>query len=872
MNFRLPTLALLLTFVVSGCTDDNGVTSSAKKKTAQAVLTQLADTLVVSYQHITNIVGPHCDKSKGEGACFQAEISLTSPVDVAGDDWEIYFSHIAPVQSFVSDSLVIEHINGDLHKLTLAKGSEGFEAGQRKSILITAIFWSVSEFDLMPNYILNKPGIEPQIIASTRSVNDAETGLETLPFVKPYTDEETQFRRMPGEKTQWATSEVLFENNAKLGVSNEQISGVIIPTPQQIILPKINAQLDVSPGININFNGLAQDKLASVITRLELLGLRQSKIGIAVDLSLDTDAGIAGSYRLVVNQHGISIKGSDISGVYYGLQSVAALITLGSNYLPLVSIIDQPHYEFRGMHVDVARNFMSKEFIIKLLDQMAAYKLNKLHLHLADDEGWRLQIPGLPELTDIGGNRCLDLSEQHCLLPQLGAGIDINSAINGYYTVADYQEILRAASARHIQVIPSLDMPGHSRSSVKAMTARYHHYIGRGEVNKANEFLLYDLNDKTEYSSVQFYNDNTINVCMESSYVFIDKVMDEVKEIHRTAQHPLTRYHIGADETAGAWLESPICQNFVANNSRGITNIEQLGAYFIERVAKILSNKGIETAGWNDGLMHTNAANMPDVVQANAWDNLFWGGHSSVHKMLNQGWQVVFSSPEVLYFDFPYEADPKEHGYYWASRHTNTRKVFELMPDNLPVHAEVWRDRMDVPFSSVDDKNTVLAQGKSLSGIQGQLWTESTRSESMAEYKIYPRLLALAERAWHKADWAVAYQPQGQVYSSSSGYFSSQQRGQRNRQWQQFAKTVALKEMPKLSLAGINYRIATVGAKVIDGILHANSIFPQTAIEYRVKQGEWQPYIQPIAVSGDIEIRGTTDNGKRKGRILKLNQ
>ena len=208
-------------------------------------------------------------------------------------------------------------------------------------------------------------------------------------------------------------------------------------------------------------------------------------------------------------------------------------------------------------------------------------------------------------LTEIGAQRCFDLSEEKCLMPQLGAGVDTNSPINGYYSVDDYKEILTAASARHIQVIPSLDMPGHSRSSVKAMTARYKKYQALNNEAKAKEFLLEDFDDKTKYSSVQFYGDNTINACLESSYAFVTEVMTQVKKIHADAGQPLTRYHIGADETAGAWIESPAFKAFVANNDKGVTDMSDLGAYFVERVAGILSDLDIEIAGWSDGMEHT---------------------------------------------------------------------------------------------------------------------------------------------------------------------------------------------------------------------------------------------------------------------------
>jgi len=536
----------------------------------------------------------------------------------------------------------------------------------------------------------------------------------------------------------------------------------------------------------------------------------------------------------------------------------------------MLAVVDEPHYAFRGMLVDVARNFHSKVFILKLLDQMAAYKLNKLHLHLGDDEGWRLEIPSLPELTDIGANRCFDLNETTCLIPQLGAGIDKNSSVNGYYTVSDYQEILQAASARHIQVIPSLDMPGHSRSSMKAMTARYKKYQALEDEAKAKEFLLEDFEDTTKYSSVQFYGDNTINACLESSYDFVIEVMTQVKKLHADAGQPLTRYHIGADETAGAWLESPACKAFVADNDKGVTKMSDLGAYFIERVAGILSELDIETAGWSDGMEHTRKENMPAIVQANAWDTLFWGGHDKVHQLTNRDWQVVISSPDVLYFDFPHEADPKEHGYYWASRHTNTEKVFQFMPDNLPVHAEFWLDRQDNAYIA-DDTKTPLALGQKFLGIQGQLWSENVRTDDMVEHKVFPRLLALAERAWHLADWAVPYNYQGAKYSQQSNTFTAEMQAMRDNQWSLFANTLGQKEFAKLELAHIDYRLPTVGAMMKSGKLHANIAFPGLTIEYQVNGGNWLTYHEPITITGNIKIRSRSTNGLRTSRITQVN-
>ncbi len=196
---------------------------------------------------------------------------------------------------------------------------------------------------------------------------------------------------------------------------------------------------------------------------------------------------------------------------------------------------------------------------------MAAYKLNRLHLHLADDEGWRVEIAGLPELTDIGARRCHDPSERTCLLAQLGAGPDPSTPVNGYYSRADYIEIVRAAQARHIQVIPSFDMPGHSRAAIKAMEARAARLRAEGKPEaEAGRYLLSEAGNKSVYSSIQHYTDNTINVCLDSAYAFLGKVVDEMAVLHAAAGQPLTRYHIGADETPGAWSASPACAAYEA--------------------------------------------------------------------------------------------------------------------------------------------------------------------------------------------------------------------------------------------------------------------------------------------------------------------
>ncbi|WP_241242154.1 family 20 glycosylhydrolase [Thalassotalea sp. G2M2-11] len=859
----------------------NDIKASTEVKPAtQADIDNIAKSLDIKFNHISNQQKEQCRAELTDGSCYKAQFLLTAPQDLLVNDWAIYYSQVAPLHNYDGEQFHLEHLNGDLHRITPTEKFRGFKAGEPIAITFRAGFWSLAESDIMPNLIITGDNLTAKVIESTRPSIDPDTQLEVVPFVQPYNDYQHHFKRTAKDATPWLDSGDFYQRNKALGDELVDVNQVIIPTPKSVTYPHGQGTLDITQGVNIDYANVEQAEVNVAIERLSKLGISQAKQGTSLKLAIKANVDqMIGSYQLMISPAGIEVIGVDSDGVFNGLQSLASLYQLDSKTLPYLSVDDEPMYEFRGMLVDVARNFRSKEFIIKLLDQMAAYKLNKLHLHMAEDEGWRLEIPGLPELTKVSSKRCFDPTEQSCLLPQLGAGVDPNASVNGYYSVEDYTEILKAATARHIQVIPSLDMPGHSRAAIKAMAARYAKYSQLEDKEKAEQYLLHDPDDVTEYSSVQFYKDNTINACQESSYAFIEKVMSEVKKIHAEAGQPLTRYHIGADETAGAWLESPVCKTFIADNDKGITQMSQLGAYFVERVANMIADMGIEPGAWSDGLEHTAKENMPAVVQANAWDHLPWGAHTKVNELANRNWQIVLSIPDVTYFDFPYEADPKEHGYYWASRKTNTEKVFQFMPENLPIHAEFWLDREDNPYTAddrvqKDDQGHIihqpLEQGRSFLGVQGQLWSENVRTDEIAEYKIFPRVIALAERAWHRASWAVPYNYSGAKYDANSHVFTKDLRQQRDQAWRVFANALGQKELPKLDLANVTYRLPTVGAKITDGTLYANIAFPGVNIQFQEGNGPWQYYRQATKVSGDVRVRAISSNGERAGRIMMV--
>lgn len=835
--------------------------TAAHAQPSQGELDRFAATLDVRYQVLDNRPGPAaCAPALG---CHLAELTLAAPeTPTAG--WSLYFSSVTPILRADSDVFALSHINGDLYRLTPTAAFAGFAAGGPVRIPLKLEGHQLSELYPMPNYYVAADGLAARTIASTWPVVDPETGLESLPFVAPFTDEARLAGGSAADATVWATAPRVYAVNAAAGASLQPIPrAAVLPTPLRTRLDPRGGELDLARGVKVSISGAPRAALAAGLASLARAGAGEAAGGVPLRIRLAPGEKLAaGGYVLTIKAGGVAIVASDPEGAANGLASLTQLVD-ARRTVPLLAIDDAPRFDFRGLHIDVARNFHSKAEILAILDQMAAYKLNRLHLHLADDEGWRVEIAGLPELTAIGARRCHDPAERTCLLPQLGSGPNPSTPVNGFYSRADYVEIVRAAQARHIQVIPSFDMPGHSRAAIKAMEARAARLRAEGAPEaEAGRYLLSEAANASVYSSIQHYSDNTINVCLDSAYAFLGKVVDEMAALHAAGGQPLTRYHIGADETPGAWSASPACAAYEART--GVKPAE-LGGHFIEKVSALLAARGVVVAGWSDGMSHAKPGRMPDKVHSNNWGALAGEGPASAHLQANQGWEVVISTPEVLYFDSPQAADPKERGYDWPSRATDTRKVFDFMPENLPAHAELWPDLSGKPQASKDDHP--LEPGVRFSGLQGQLWSETIRSDAQVDYMLYPRMLALAERAWHGASWETPYTP-GKAYDPTTGAFTAKMRARRDADWAAFANLLGGRELARLDAAGVAYRIPTVGAMVENGRLRTNVEFPGLPVEYRVDGGPWRSYAPDAPVAGKVEVRARSADGKRAGRAV----
>lgn len=875
LNFKVNSLFATLIVALTACSSSNATTT---QKTVDAT----ADALNVT----TSLVENSVKDSKAEcpwGFCYRAKITIKNESNhPIGNGWEMYFSSIHRVLDTLSNKFKITHIDGDLHKITATDKFEGLAAGDSVALEYDAEYWQIVDSDFMPRYYISAPGAEARVIKNT--IPNMVDGREDLTiYATPISNDPkkpTQWQRHSGDKTIVASEKTRFDSNK--GVSDLGAKGTlaqIIPTPSNMTVQ--SGFIDISNGLNIVSveESLPESQIVALNSHLNKMGIAIGK-GTAINLVVDPknkafkgNKGIKGAYTLNVTDKGINITGFDKEGAFYGVESVAALVSIGSNKLPKVTIkYDAPRFEYRGMHMDVARNFRSKEHVKQFLDQMSAYKMNKFHFHLADDEGWRLQIPGLPELTDVGSNRCHDLTQTKCLLPQLGSGPDTTTSGSGYYTVDDYIEILEYAKNRNIEVIPSMDMPGHSRAAVVSMEARYKKYAAEGDMKAAEMYLLTDQHDQSKYFSVQNYTHNTINPCMESSFVFMDKVISEIVNMHKTAGQPLENYHIGADETSGAWVDSPMCRAMFVNPENNIDSVADLGPYFINRISHILSTKKLNLAAWNDGLKYDGKYMDPTKLAGKtsvyAWGTLFWGGVNDVHTLANDGYDVVIATPDVTYFDFPYEGDPQEPGYYWGTRDTNTRQIFNFMPENMPANAETMLSRDNAPYEY--GPNTVaLNKGASFKGIQGQIWSEAIRTEEQQDYMAFPRLMALAERAWSKADWELAYDEKKTYKSNIAGFEGTNHMGKRisvrDAEWEVFANTLGHKELAKLDAEGIAYRLPIPGA-IIDkkGELIANITFPGLTIQYSNDGKKWLDYdvLSKPQVKPGVYVRSISTKGR----------
>ena len=414
-------------------------------------------------------------------------------------------------------------------------------------------------------------------------------------------------------------------------------------------------------------------------------------ITLALDPALNNDEG----YRLTVTSRGVEVSGKTAAGVFHGIQTLRKSLPVGTCStvnLPPVQVTDSPRFVYRGMHLDCSRHFFTVETVKRYLDIMALHGMNRLHWHLTDDQGWRVEIKKYPRLTEVGGWRD-------------GTVLGHNSAVNdgirygGYYTQEEIKDIVRYAADRYITIIPEIDMPGHMLGALAAYP-----YLGC----TGGPYKVWGQWGVT---------DDILCVGKDITLDFVKDVLDEVMQLF-----PGEYIHIGGDESPRVrWQQCPLCQERISNEgirAQGKQSAEALlQGWFTTQVQHYLAEHGRRIIGW-DELLGCDVDTTATIMS--------WTGAEPGAKGAMLGHDVIMTPNTPMYFD-----------HYQTKNYWNEPTAFggcatlKMVYDFEPVAA-------DLP---AEMRHHIL-------GAQANVWTEYITCEPQIQYQILPRMAALAELQW----------------------------------------------------------------------------------------------------------------------------
>ena len=441
-----------------------------------------------------------------------------------------------------------------------------------------------------------------------------------------------------------------------------------------------------------------------------------------------------GWYQIEIGREGASIEASDEDGLHYA----SVTYDLLPKELHSLKITDWPDLYYRGIMLDVARNFIYKDEVLTIIDLLSRYKINYLHLHLVDDEGWRLEIPELPELTSFGSVHAIPDNgrETKGLMPGTDGRISPESRGSGFYTREDFKEILSYAWQRRIRVIPEFDAPGHSRAAIRSMMLRE-------ELTGDDSYRLWNPADSSKYMSPQSFDDNVLEVEYPGVYKFMECIFDNVIGLYSEAGVPLPAIHIGGDEVPhGAW------------SGRSRVEMKDL---FIRRMMDLAGRKGVLLAGWQEitqGIKPETAELLkPMLFGVNAWDTN--ESHDEIpYRLAGEGYKTILSNVGNLYIDLAYSDGPYETGLHWGG-YVDERKSFALQPFNI-YESLRWKGvDTPLPLQDASKGKAALTKPENIIGVQVQLWSENLRSFGDFTYNIFPKAIGAFERGWNaRPDWS----------------------------------------------------------------------------------------------------------------------
>ena len=394
-------------------------------------------------------------------------------------------------------------------------------------------------------------------------------------------------------------------------------------------------------------------------------------------------------YELIVTPSGVEIKSATEAGAFYALQTLKQMTCEGSQkQIQCCKITDAPRFPYRGLHVDVSRHFRSIDFLKKQIDAMAMFKMNRMHLHLTDAAGWRMQIDAYPRLTSFAAWRPQPTWKEWWAGNRHYAEEGQEAAFGGYYTKDELRDLVEYAHSKHIEVIPEIEMPSHSEE----VLAAYPELGCSGEAYKDADFCVGN----------------------EAVFTFLETVLSEVMEVF-----PSKYIHIGGDEAGKQhWKTCPKCQTLMAKE--GFSNVDQLQSYMIRRIERFVNSKGRKIIGWDEILQGGLA---PDATV------MSWRGTEGGIEAMTHGHDVIMTPGRYCYLDHTQDApflEPESIGGY-------------LPLDSVYVYEPIE------PVMPKDKLHHLL-------GVQANLWSEYVVTDEHAEYMYWPRAIAIAETGWSRPE------------------------------------------------------------------------------------------------------------------------
>ena len=459
--------------------------------------------------------------------------------------------------------------------------------------------------------------------------------------------------------------------------------------------------------LTMDLGALLSDYLATATGfSLKVVNTSATSSDIQLSVNGDNKADEQGffneEYSLNVNSLGVNIIGASVAGVARGIQSLRQLFPVEIFSTELISnikwsidsveIFDKPKFRWRGMHLDVARHFLNVKEVCRLIDLFAMHRINILHWHLTEDQGWRIEIKKYPKLTEIGSIRKCTMVGHYSQSPKQ---FD-NEPYGGFYTQEDIKEVVQYAARRHVIIVPEIDMPGHMQAAIAA-------YPELGN----------NPNAKLDLRPIWGISRNILNV-EESTIKFMQDVLSEVIDLF-----PSKYIHVGGDEALKTeWEESRKAQDKMAE--LGLKSEDELQSWFIGRMNELISSKGRTLIGWDE---IAEGGLVKDVAV------MCWRGIEIAYEVAQKKQYLVNADNKQTYFDY-YQADPKKSGVAIGGD-LPTEKVYRFnpIPPNLPE----------------EDEKYIL-------GGQGQLWTEYMKNIERVEEMAFPRVCALSEKLWNSED------------------------------------------------------------------------------------------------------------------------